>query len=528
MSLHVRPLFYVPFAVAAYFIFHASGLAQFQPIVLTPETFTCDVIVEKSAPPPALPVTTASMETGGQNSGFTWFEKGYVGEWPAAGLPPACATISSELSLSHRYQMPCDYHAKNAFMIDALEPSALVTFVCPSNYATLSFLTSSGLAQDVIGFQIYHQDGTSQKGTFISPNWYSVLDPACTGYGCVNTTSFILSDVNSYNPKLYSVDVKLVNVFSPVTRVALSLSEGVGHTAVFAVSGAPIGAGPFVPIDITGYNEDVVVENDAIKPGFIETNTTATMDNGLLNRAFTWFERGYNPLDPQIGLPAAGATVTSTTDALRRFTMPPTFEGPNAILLDRTCTNVEVALPTPTCYSALSFLTASGQGTTTNRCVVFHADGSIETNRIVSPYWLGNTPGAILTGACVSVSTRLLDLRNVGPPQLYAVDVLVTNRASKVTSFVLSPEAPAANTHAFFLAVSGLPAGITPPVRPVLTIAKGATNSLVIRSSATGQLESSLSPAIKTSWTPLATITTNLTLPINPKDKSRFYRVVVP
>jgi hypothetical protein len=527
MSLHVRPLFYVAFALI-YLSFHAQGLAQYQPIDLAPEVFTHDVVVEKSAPSPALPVTTASMETGAQNSGFTWFEKGYVAEWLSAGLPPAGAIISSELSLSHRYQMPGDYRAKNAFLIDASAPAALMTFLCPSNYATLSFLTSSGLAQNVIGFKVHHQDGTSQQGTFISPNWYSNLDPACTGYGRVNTTSFVLSDVNSYNPKLYSVDVKLVNVFSAVIKAELSLSEGIGHTAIVAVSGTPIGAGPFVPIEISGYNEDIVVESDAIKPGFMETNTTATMDNGPLNRAFTWFERGYNPMSPQSGLPAAGSTITSTSDALHQFVMPPTFEGLNAILLDRTCTSAEVPLPVPACYSALSFLTASGQGTTTNRCVIFHADGSAETNRIVSPYWLGDTPGAFLTGACVSVSTRLVDLRNVGAPQLYAVDVLVANRASKVTSLILSPEAPAANTHAVMLAMSGLPGTATPPVRPLLTLFRTATNSLVMRSTVSGRLESTLSPSIKTSWIPLATISTNLTLPINPVDKSRFYRVVVP
>lgn len=513
----------------AFLVLNAAAATGFEPILLSPESFTHDVIVEKSAPAPALPVTTASMEGGWLNSGSAWFERGYVAEWPSAGLPTAGSTFSSETSVSHIYRMPNNYGTNNAFLIDPLQPDVVLRFVSPSNYATLSFLTSSGVAQNAIGFALRHQNGTVENGTFISPNWYSNLEPAWTAYGRVNTTSFTVSDLNSYNPKLYSVDVRLADAFNPVTQVDLFLSEGAGHTTVFAVSGAPIGAGPFVPIDVEGHNCDLVVEASAVKPGFLDFITTATIENGTLNRAYTWYERGYNPLAPQTGLPPAGSLLSGPADDFHQFIMPPDYGAANAILLDRACPISEVALSAPACYSGLSFLTASGQGSVTNRCVVRHLDASSETNWFVSPDWLGNTADAVVTGACVSVSTRLLDLRNVGAPCLYAADVPVTNRTSKVTGFVLSPEAAAANAHSVILAVSGLPVGVTPPPpRPSLTISRGLNNSLLIHSSVPGRLQFRVSLKGGTGWTNVGSISSNLTLPMNAADKCRFYQLVVP
>ena len=213
-----------------------------------------------------------------------------------------------------------------------------------------------------------------------------------------------------------------------------------------------------------------------------------------------------------------------------RFIMPPTYEAANAILLDRACPRAEVALPAPACYSGFSFLTASGQGSVTNQCVVLHLDGSSETNWFVSPDWLGNAADPALTGACVSVSTRLLDQRNVGSPRLYAADVPVTNRTSKVTGLELSPETPAANAHSVILAVSGLPAGVTPPppTRPSLTISRGANNTLLIHSSMAGRLQTRVSLKGGTGWTNVGNISSDLTLPTKPAEKCRFYQLVVP
>jgi hypothetical protein len=325
---------------------------------------------------------------------------------------------------------------------------------------------------------------------------------------------------------LYSVDIALADTASPINAVELFLTNGVGHTAVFAVSGASLTGSAFAPIEIGCYNEDVVVEASALKPGFLETNTTATMDSGTANLRFTWYERGYCSLAPGSGLPPAGSLLTNQDDASHRFILPSSYTDANAILLDSVCTNAVVKLVAPAPYSALSFLTASAHGPVTNRCVISHADGRSETNEFVSPDWLGNSPAAFATQGRVSVSTRLIDNLGSGSPRLYAVDVPLTNTASPVTRIRLALGSADADGHAVVLAVSGSSAGVVPRVRPALTIVQSADGNLIVHSSQPGTLESCSSlSGTQGNWKPEGPISSNLTV-TRSAGQARFYRVV--
>ena len=525
MSTHLRSVL-----VTLWLVWNWAPLAcaDFQPITLKSSSYNHDVIIENMAPPPVLPVTTASMDGGTSNDGFTWFERGYVSDWPSAGLPAAGSTFASEQSIYRVYRMASSYRSKNAFLIDLDQPRTVITFVAPSNYTMLSFLTSSGGAKNVLGYVVQHQDGTRQSGTITSPEWLGAPNPALAAYGRVNATTFTLADMNTYSPKLFSAELTLTNTFSPVMSAELYLTNGTGHTVVFAVSGAPVGAGPLVPIEVAGYNQDLVVEASALKPGFLETNSTATMESGIANLRFTWYERGYNPLAPQTGLPPAGSIFASETQPDHWFELPPTYNSANAVLLDTTCTNQQLTFVPAACYSALSFLTAAGHGAVTNRCVLQHADGTSETNRFVSPNWLGGGPAALSVPGRVSVSTRLLDRVDTGWPNLYAVDLPVTNRLSAITNVLLSPVACPTDNHAVILAVSGVLVESTPPLRPLLSITKNPDATLVVHSSMAGILESSLSIAPeKASWQSLGPISSTRLLTNIPPATLRFYRVVV-
>src|SRR5581483_7762973 len=290
--------------------------------------------------------------------------------------------------------------------------------------------------------------------------------------GRVNVASFVLSDINSYNPKLYAVDIQVTDTFKPISAVDLYLTNGSGHTVVFAISAAPVGAGPFVPVEIGGYTEDIVVEATALKPGFLDSNTTATMESGTANLRSTWYEQGYNALAPQSGLPPAGSIAVSETEEGHRFLLPASYSAPNAILLDRICTNSLLKLITPAPYRVVSFLTAAGHGPVTNRCIFFHADGTTETNQFVSPDWLGNAPGALRAHGLVNVSTRLLDQVGADYPRLYAVDVAPANQTTPIISMELSPEGCTTDAHAAVFAVSGVAAVVVPPIRPQLQLTR--------------------------------------------------------
>jgi hypothetical protein len=474
-------------------------------------------------------VTTASMETGTGNSGFSWFERGYATDWLATGLPKAGSVFTSEQSADHQFRMPPSYETNNGFLIDAQHPAAVITFSSPSNYTALSFLTSSGVAQNVIGYFLRHRDGATQTGSFISPNWYSTMDPAWAANGRVNVASFALSDLNSYNPKLYPVDVLIANASSPIITAELYLTNGMGHTVIFAVSGSTAGAGPFAPAEISGYTRDFVVEAVAIKPGFL-ANTTATMDGGTANVRSTWYEQGYDPDAPQSGLPPAGSLMASEIDPHHRFLLPANYSAPNAVLLDKVCANCLVNLVTPVSYTAISFLTAAARGPVTNRCVFIHADGTTETNRFVSPDWLGSAAGALLAHGVVSVSTRLLDQVSTDFPRLYALDVPLTNQASQLTSIALATENCATDSHAVVFAISGAATILTPPTRPQLLLTRNRDGTFVLYSTQAGQLQACTDLTHgNAGWNTEGPIYSNLTFKIVAGGaKAAFYRVVVP
>jgi len=499
----------------------------FEPIDLAAKSYNEDVVVEKTAPAPVITVTTASMEEGMANLGTTWFERGYVKEWPATGLPDAGCVLASDLQADHQYQMPFSYETNNAVLIDAVLTNAVLTFSVPTNYAQLSFLTSSANARNQIGYVIHFQDGTSETGQFTSRNWYNDGEPAWAANGCVNVTSFVRSSLNSYNPRLYSADINLLNSISEVGSVELSLASGTGHTAVFAVSGAAIPGGPFVPLKFTGYNEDLVVEATAVKPGFIETNTTATIEMGSANSHFTWYEQGYCPVAPTSGLPAAGTVISSESKRDYQFRMPPSYLAANTILIDAAHTNEVLTLTTAAKYSALSFLTAAAGGPMTNQCAVRHADGHFETNLLVAPDWLGNSPAALTTRGRVNISTKQMDFVDSAGPRLYASDVSLLDPESPVTHIILSFNGADPGTHAVVFAVSGVATGSPGLTRPVLSITRGSDGKLVLQSSRAGKLQSCQALSDPgASWKDEGSISTNLMDLAAPAGPACFYRVI--
>src|SRR5580765_2594284 len=125
--MHTRTRSYV---VSLWFLLNWAIRAYggFEPIDLAAKSYNEDVVVEKTAPAPVIPVTTASMEEGTANVGTTWFERGYVKEWPATGLPEAGFVLASDLLADHLYQMPFSYKTNNVVLIDAVRTNAVLTF----------------------------------------------------------------------------------------------------------------------------------------------------------------------------------------------------------------------------------------------------------------------------------------------------------------------------------------------------------------------------------------------------------------
>src|SRR5262249_30052970 len=136
--------------------------ADFLPIPLTPDSYNQDIVVEMTASPPIVPVTTASMDGGLANDNFTWYERGFRPDWPTSGLPKAGTRRDSEAAANHEYQFAPSYKENNAVLIDADLTNATLTVVNPAAFVSVSFLVSGGNGGGKVAYTLHHQDGASQ------------------------------------------------------------------------------------------------------------------------------------------------------------------------------------------------------------------------------------------------------------------------------------------------------------------------------------------------------------------------------
>jgi hypothetical protein len=224
-------------------------------------------------------------------------------------------------------------------------------------------------------------------------------------------------------------------------------------TALALSSAAQAG---FLPVPLTpeSYTHDIVVESNATPA--LQVVTTASVDNGIANTANTWMEQGFDPANPANGLPPAGTVVVAVSNANYSFKMPPSYTGPNGILIDTVISNGTFTLTVPASYTLLSFLSSGGNGGDNIGVRVHHQDGSTETSRFGSPDWFGGTSNVavIANERCGSTTEMTYANQNSGNPRLYFRDMPLTN-SSPVTSIDLYYLSGQASSHNDIVGVSG-------------------------------------------------------------------------
>lgn len=429
--------------------------AGFTPIPLTSGSYNQDMVVEAAALAPLVAggYTTASMDNGLANSANSWYEQGYNLTNLTSGLPHAGATFTSQSLANHQYTMAPSYTANNAVMLDSTLTNGTFTLASPAAYSQLSLLESGGHNGVAFQYSVHHLDGTSETGSGNIPDWFGGLSPAWTANGRLDVGTFAFNSVNGNNPRLYSLDIVLTNLASPVTRVDFAYLSGTGHGAIMALSGFT--GATFVPISITGYNEDIVVEAAAGKPGALTGVTTATMDSGTNNGNSTYYEIGYVPQAPATGLPHPGSTVTNLSAPDHVYQMPPSYTANNAVLIGTNLPPAAITPATPTNFSALSFLTAVGNGPATISCLIHHADGVTESNSFTTPDWFNDSPVAVAANGRVYVNSSTVNSVGGGNPRLYAEDISLSDTTSPITSIQLGFYSGSTTANAIVMAVSG-------------------------------------------------------------------------
>jgi hypothetical protein len=465
--------------------------AAYNPIPITTGSYNADAIVESNATPVLKCVTTASLDSGTNNTASTWYEIGYDPANPTFGLPAANSVVTARDNANYSFRMPPTYVGPNGILIDTIFTNATFTLTAPAAYNLLSFAGSGGNGGDVIGVRVNHADGTFETGSFGCPDWFGASGVIMAAQGRMGDNVAHTLQVNGDNPRIYFRDVSLTNTTSPVTNIILSYISGSSgsHNDVLAVSGATTLGGPVAPIAVTGYTHDFVVEASADKRGRVVSQTivdgtnvwatTQTYDNDA-NTGFTYYEKGYNfnlinnlpfiygvpaidAIAQASGIPNHGATFTNTAGD-HIYTMAPSYTTNDVVWLSPVVTNATINLVTPTAASALSFLCAAGNGPVQPTAVVHHQNGFSETNTLIIVDWFsGSTPIYIPNGRVDTGSGQFsqVTVAGTGADRLFATDLPLADVVSPVTSIDLVYT----NTggRAAIFAVSAL-AGAVPPI----------------------------------------------------------------
>lgn len=435
-STHLKPVLTFGCVLAL------AGLARadFDPIPLTPESFTADVIVEKAAPKPFPDYVTATMDGGTNNNGNVWYERGFDANHSGTGLPLAGSTFTAYGDPNHSFQMPASYTADNALCVySALTPGTL-TLTTPTALAAISVLNSGGGGASTINYTIYHQGGGTETGTIDILDWFntSAATVAHIAAGRVSTDNGQVDNLYSANCRLFYSDIILTDMVNPVTKIEFSSTSG-NRAAIFGLSGSPDGMN-YTPLAVTGFNRDMVIEAGAPLTGSLFTKSTVTMDGGSTNNTGnTFYEQGFNTDAPTTGLPPAGSNISGGSP-LHTFTLAPDYTTNNVLYVGNyEFLNGDVpgentlTLVSPASYTALSFLNTAGNGPVAINVAVTHQDSSVTYYSFNSLDWFNSaTPFFTLNGR---FDPRTLALNNVnsGNPRLFINDIALTS-SSPVTS----------------------------------------------------------------------------------------------
>lgn len=232
---------------------------------------------------------------------------------------------------------------------------------------------------------------------------------------------------------------------------------------VAALNG-PVARAAYVPIPLTpgSFSHDFVVEATAVDDATTHYGNaiTASMDGGAAKTGNSWYQLGKNTAAATTGLPGPGAVV-SLADTTTSYLMQP-FNGNNALLLDSTRTSGTLTMLAPAKYSALSFLTSSGNGSGTMSIALQFSDGGANITvpgTVASPDWFNGTPIAVNSNGRVVPSTGVFANANSGNPRLYQENVTLPAAAAgrELSAVNITWTGSGANTHTAVFALSGTP-----------------------------------------------------------------------
>ena len=346
-----------------------------------------------------------------------------------------------------------------------------------------------GIAQSAaIGVEIYGTQSASFQvnGTDVGDSGTFAVNNGDALQVTVKYASGTMS-IGFYDPTTHQAS------YGSVNGINLPAAVG-GNTALIGITGATGGAAAtqtisnfkfattptltYAPVALTAasFNQDMVIEASAPTTG-AAANITATMDAGTSKQGSTFYEQGYDPANTTTsagaptGLPASGSTFVSQADPNHTFRMQ-SYTGNNALLLNSASPSGTLAFATPTALSAVSFLTATGNGdngAAPFSVTVNYADGAASTTipyDLISPDWFFHGPVAYdANGRAYPNPTAATGYDNVGngEPNLYQVDLTLPESTDPIASLTLNYDDASTGSQLAVFGLSGAAAAVPEP-----------------------------------------------------------------
>jgi hypothetical protein len=455
----------------------SAARADFNPVILTPDSYKFDIVVEAKTPK-IVPYCITATSGGGTGEGdYTYFEQTYYAPTGQVGsnmgIPHPNTTFTDISNPNVAFLMPPSYFSNDDLQIDAITTtSGTLTFTTPTKVTSLAIL-SGGSGAEKVNYQVNYMSGFPSTGTISLSDWLTPngAEIAWGANGRVTSAAAVqvysTNSVNNQGPYLYAYYITITSS-SAVSSLKFTVASGGEEANFYAVSGKN-GGTTYTPIPVTGFNQMTTV------PALITSPVTATMDNGTnLNIAGnTWFEQGYYPTTPSDGLPPSGSTFSSVSQSSHHYQMG-NYSSNNAILIDANHLSANITPSNPAPYTAFTFLTSGSYigatGAMTNVCIMQHMDGVKETNQLIGYDWLNTTVaaawhanGRFFLNLNADYNSSFNNLGNT-VPNLFEDYVVISDTNSPVTNIVVNySKAPATNSTTYIMAV-GATAGAVLPV----------------------------------------------------------------
>jgi hypothetical protein len=403
------------------------------------------------------------------------------------------------------FQLTADGTGGQATSGFAQTTQSLTSFVAQYTYLG----TSSGTPADGVAFVVHNDPrgtaalgGSGGSGGFggATPITNSVaffFDPYYTqasngSHGAFQFATngsgglFYIGDTKVNVAGSYPIDVKLsyfggtlnvamrdgvtgnVHTFSTAVDIPTVLGTSTGYVGFTGATGGATAtqkvynfafqsatAAAYAPIKVSGFTQDVIVENGATS---VASATTARFDNG---NGWALFEKGVNTSNAAAGLPSGGQVTTSAADGQHAFALAPAA-GSNALLLNTATTSGTLTLDNPTALTGLSILASTGNGSGSFDVHIMHANGAPDEviTGVAAPDWFFNSGGALLAGGRVKddgLGGMAFDNVGTTNPRLYQQDLILSDTINPITGIQFTYAGGTGDTYIFGLSGTQVP-----------------------------------------------------------------------